>query len=104
MRYRSEAIEVACRRQVAAYRIMTEGEQQQPLPPCTMTDEDIECWLYLWLKNRRFLLSDFVRHSAREMGISAVRLRKARKQLGIVAWRWEDEIDHPGYWFWELPM
>ena len=104
MRYRSEAIEVACRRQVAAYRIMTEGEQQQPFSPCTMTDEDIECWLYLWLKNRRFLLSDFVRHSAREMGISAARLRKARKQLGIAAWRWEDEIDHPGYWFWELPM
>lgn len=103
MGYRIESREVGCRKQVGMYRVMKEDKRKKPLPPCTMTEEDIECWLYLWLKRRRFLLSELVRCAAREKGISSARLRKARIQLGVVTWHWVDEKDHPGYWFWELP-
>lgn len=98
-----EAIEVEARKQVERYRIMSDGAPKVPMPRCTMTDEDIELWLYQWLKEREFLLSDYVRAVAREHGISKGRLRAARRNLGVKTWHWVDEKDHPGYWFWELP-
>ena len=102
MTYYSEKIEVEARKQVALYKIMSEGEVKKPLKKCDLTDEDVEFWLYSWLKARGFLLSDYVKHVAREMGISATRPRRARKNLGVATWHWVDEKDHPGYWFWEI--
>ena len=45
---------------------MSEGETKGPLKKCDLTDEDVEFWLYSWLKARGFLLSDYVKHVARE--------------------------------------
>lgn len=66
MRYYPEKIEVEARKQVAFYKIMSEGETKGPLKKCDLTDEDVEFWLYSWLKARGFLLSDYVKHVARE--------------------------------------
>ena len=108
MRYRSEKNEVEARKQVARYRVISEGTPKGPLPKgslpkCTMTDEDVELWLYLWLKARGFLLSDHVKAVAGSYGISKTRLRTARRNLGVVTWHWIDEKDDDGFWFWELP-